>query len=274
MEKIVIESKSIISPVVFLDTAYDRFEYLIEAFANNFDEAIAFFTKNSIKENVITLSQEAIDLTNEFESIFKSTKDKKAKERLLFEYLYTAYPSYSKFCYKTIKAYSLGDLRFDLLTKLETKKISDKEFAVYEQLIDNKILSTYLKIKNSENQELVDLIHTLESDKTNFMSARNKSKTLYTLCYILSDKKEYTLDSFNFTNKDEFVDYVSLVYKTSFNELNKLCKKLMPRRLLDVKLEAWLYSLGYKNELRKFNDKIATNIDSLIDVEEEATEEE
>ena len=43
----------------------------------------------------------------------------------------------------------------------------------------------------------------------------------------------------------------------------------MPRRLLDVKLEAWLYWLGYKDELKRFNDKIATNIDSLIDVVEE-----
>lgn len=269
MNNEVYDEKTVISPINFLGTTYDTFEYLMESFANNFDDAILFFNKNSIVPALINSRQELIDLTIEFEGIIKNTKDKKSKEKLLFEYIYTAYPNYNKFCYKTIKAFSMVDFVYDLNNKLENKKISDKEFNVYEQLIENKILSSYFKIKSETNQEMVDLIDVLENDKTNFMSSRNKTKTFYTLCYILSEKKEFNLDAMTFTTKDEFVEYVEMVYKVSFNELNKLCKKLMPRRLLDVKLEAWLYSLGYKDELKRFNDKIATNIDSLIDVVEE-----
>ena len=263
------DEKTVISPVTFLGFTYETFEHLMEAFANNFDDAIIFFNKNSIIPALSNLPQEIIDLTLEFEGIIKNTKDKKAKDKLLFEYIYSAYPTYNKFCYKTIKAFTMVDFVYDLSNKLENKKISDKEFGVYEQLIENKIISSYFKIKNEENQEMVDLIKVLEDDKTNFMSSRNKTKTFYTLCYILSERKEYTLDAMTFTEKDEFVEYIEMVYKVSFSELNKLCKKLMPRRLLDVKLEAWLYSLGYKEELKIFNDKIATNIDSLIDAVEE-----
>ena len=264
------ETKTIISPVTFLGQSYDVFEYLLEAFANNFDEAVVFFTKNSIISCLTGMPQEKIDVAIEFEAIYKNTKDKKVKDKLLFEFIYTIYPEYTKICFKTIKAYTLYDFVNDLSNKLETKKITDKEFSIYEQLVENRIISSYLKFKQPENQELINSVSELEKDKTNFISSRNKQKTFYTLCYILSERKEYNLDAITFTSKDEFVDYVEMVYKMSFNELNKLCKKLISRRLLDVKLEAWLYSLGYKEELKLFNDKIATNIDSLIDDVEES----
>ena len=82
MNNEVYDEKTVISPINFLGTTYDTFEYLMEAFANNFDDAILFFNKNSIVPALINLRQELIDLTIEFEGIIKNTKDKKAKEKL------------------------------------------------------------------------------------------------------------------------------------------------------------------------------------------------
>ena len=52
---------------------------------------------------------------------------------------------------------------------------------------------------------------------------------------------------------DELIEYIIKVYKVSFDELTKLCRKLMPRRMLDVKLEAWLCALGHYDEVQNFN---------------------
>ena len=52
----------------------------------------------------------------------------------------------------------------------------------------------------------------------------------------------------------KLIEYIIKVYKTSFDELTKLCRKLMPRRMLDVKLEAWLCALGHYNEIVSFQD--------------------
>ena len=112
------DEKTVISPVTFLGLTYETFEHLMEAFANNFDDAILFFNKNSIIPAISNLPQEVIDLTLEFEGIIKNTKDKKAKDKLLFEYIYSAYPTYNKFCYKTIKAFTMVDFVYDLSNKL------------------------------------------------------------------------------------------------------------------------------------------------------------
>ena len=118
-----------------------------------------------------------------------------------------------------------------------------------------KLIQFQILNQHSLQQEVfLNVIRNLEnSSKVNFTNARNKQKTLYTLTYALTGQKEYDLDGVVFKSKDEFIDYVYKVYKTSFDELTKLCKKIMPRRQLDVKLESWLAALGHYDEVINFN---------------------
>ena len=106
---------------------------------------------------------------------------------------------------------------------------------------------------------MIDMIKEIENTfQSELLTNSEKQKNLYTLSYILTGQKEYKIDDQIFNNKDDFINYIVDAYKKSFTDLNKICKTLMPRRNLDVKLEAWLDALGYKNEVNKFIALITT----------------
>ena len=183
--------------------------------------------------------------------IFTSKVD---KDKEFFEFIYTLLPKLDKFYFKGKVFHSIQDLGFTLKDQLDKLKNTDKAFDYYQQLLESKVLSIYLKLKSIEDEKLIELVKNLEnSSKVNFNNTRNKIKTLYTLSYALTGQKEYEIDGVTLTSKEELIQHINKVYKSSFAELTKLCKTLMPRRMLDVKLEAWLCALGHYNEIVSFN---------------------
>ena len=76
------------------------------------------------------------------------------------------------------------------------------------------------------------------------------------MSYALHGQIEYELDGKILKNKDDLIEHISNVYQSSFDELTKLCRKLMPRRTLDVKLESWLCALGHYDEVRSFDQML------------------
>ena len=149
---------------------------------------------------------------------------------------------------------SIQDLGYCLKKQLDTLKSTDKAFDFYEQILESGVLSLYCKLKSIDDEKLLSIVKNLEnSSKINFTNQRNKQKTLYTLSYTLNGQKEYELDGTILKSKEDLIEYITKVYKSSFNDLTKLCRTLMPRRMLDVKLEAWLCALGHYNEVVRFN---------------------
>lgn len=239
-------------PFVYKDKYYTEVDALIEELAKNWDDGIRFLSDKHLSNHFKNINHRYYEICIDYErKIFTSKVD---KDKEFFEFIYTLLPKIEKFYFKGKVFESIQDLGFDLKDKLDNLKINDKKLDLYEKILTSKVLSIYCKIKSIDDEKLLDVIKNLEnSSKVNFDNARNKAKTLYTLSYALHGQKEYDLDGNIFKSKDELIEYIVNVYKTSFDELTKLCRKLMPRRMLDVKLEAWLCALGHYDEIQNFN---------------------
>ena len=176
---------------------------------------------------------------------------------MFFEFIYTLLPKLEKFYFKGKVFESIQDLGFTLKDQLDALKINDKKLDYYQNILESKVLSIYCKLKHIEDEKLLKVIKNLEnSSKVNFDNARNKAKTLHTMSYALHGQIEYELDGKILKNKDDLIEHISNVYQSSFDELTKLCRKLMPRRTLDVKLESWLCALGHYDEVRSFDQML------------------
>lgn len=239
-------------PFVYKDKYYTEVDALIEELAKNWDDGIRFLSDKHLSNHFKNINHRYYEICIDYErKIFTSKVD---KDKEFFEFIYTLLPKLEKFYFKGQVFESIQDLGFDLKDKLDNLKINDKKLDLYEKILTSKVLSIYCKLKSIDDEKLLDVIKNLEnSSKVNFDNARNKAKTLYTLSYALHGQKEYDLDGNIFKSKDELIEYIVNVYKTSFDELTKLCRKLMPRRMLDVKLEAWLCALGHYDEIQNFN---------------------
>lgn len=239
-------------PFVYKDKYYTEVDALIEELAKNWDDGIRFLSDKHLSNHFKNINHRYYEICIDYErKIFTSKVD---KDKEFFEFIYTLLPKIEKFYFKGKVFESIQDLGFDLKDKLDNLKINDKKLDLYEKILTSKVLSIYCKLKSIDDEKLLDVIKNLEnSSKVNFDNARNKAKTLYTLSYALHGQKEYDLDGNIFKSKDELIEYIVNVYKTSFDELTKLCRKLMPRRMLDVKLEAWLCALGHYDEIQNFN---------------------
>lgn len=244
-------------PFVINGQYYTEVDRLIEALALSWKDGIRYLSDKHLSNHFKNINHHYYEITIEFESHFFTQKGKIDKDKEFFTYIYTLLPKLNKFYFKGLVYESIQDVGFTLFDLLDNKKTKDNDFDIYEQMLKSEILSTYCQLKSIEDESLLQLIHNLElSSKINFTTVRNKTQILYALSYVLTGQKEYILDDKVFKDKDDFIDYIHEIYNKSFNDLNQLCKRLMPRRLLDVKLEAWLCSLGYLDAITLFKQKI------------------
>ena len=242
-------------PFVYKDKYYTEVDTLIEVLAKNYDDGIRFLSDKHLSNHFKNINHRYYEICIDFErKIFTSKVD---KDKLFFEFIYTLLPKLEKFYFKGKVFESIQDLGFTLKDQLDALKINDKKLDYYQNILESKVLSIYCKLKHIEDEKLLKVIKNLEnSSKVNFDNARNKAKTLHTMSYALHGQIEYELDGKILKNKDDLIEHISNVYQSSFDELTKLCRKLMPRRTLDVKLESWLCALGHYDEVRSFNQML------------------
>lgn len=239
-------------PFVYKDQYYTEVDSLIEVLATNWNDGVRFLSDKHLSNHFKNINHRYYEICIDFESRFFKGKVDKDKE--FFEFIYTLLPKLEKFYFKGKVFESIQDLGYCLKKQLDTLKSTDKAFDFYEQILESGVLSLYCKLKSIDDEKLLSIVKNLEnSSKINFTNQRNKQKTLYTLSYTLNGQKEYELDGTILKSKEDLIEYITKVYKSSFNDLTKLCRTLMPRRMLDVKLEAWLCALGHYNEVVRFN---------------------
>lgn len=244
-------------PFPFNDTYYTDINSLIDALALSWDKGIRQLRGKHLSNYFKNINHRLYEVTIEFESHFFDDKNNVNNDIEFFKYIYTILPQLDKFYYKGHVYQSIQDVGFTLLDLLDNKKASGKELNIYEEMLENGIFSTYCELKYITDSQLKELLHALEiSSKTTMINARGKNKALYTLCYLLTGQKEYQVDGKTFKTIDEFADYINNTYMRSFAELDKLCKKLIYKRMLDIKLEAWLCSLGHSQAVDMFNQSI------------------
>ena len=126
-------------------------------------------------------------------------------------------------------------------------------YAFWSDILSNGLISSYTKRLMSENKDLIDALKGIESAFKYSKSDRETLIAYYLLGYILSGKKTLIIDKSEFDSVDALAAYMKELLDKSYEEFEKFCHKMIAYDdTLDVQFEAWLISIGKRNELENW----------------------
>ena len=172
------------------------------------------------------------------------------KDDIIFwNLLYKIYPELSGFYWRGQIYESLPALGRDMLEKLWENDKSNYRY--WDSILDNKLLTNYLTIVDSRNEELFAAASALETAHS--LTGRNKRDNLmdyYMMAYLISGQKLLSVGNRKLKNVSELTAYMKTLLDSSYEEFEDFCHSLIDYDdTLDVQLEAWLIALGKRQEL-------------------------
>lgn len=172
------------------------------------------------------------------------------KDDIIFwNLLYKIYPELNGFYWMGQIYESLPALGRDMLEKLWKNDKSD--YTYWDSVLGNKLLTNYLATVKSKNAGLSAAASALETAHS--LSSRSKRDTLmnyYTMAYLLSGQKLFSIGSKQLKNVSELTAHMKTLLDSSYEEFEDFCHTLIDYDdTLDAQLEAWLIALGKRKEL-------------------------
>jgi len=148
---------------------------------------------------------------------------------------------------------ALGRQILEQLRKGDTKQIS-----YYDTIFKSKLLSNYIMLTNPKNAALIDATTGLEGAWIHECSSeRDKLLHLYTVGYMLSGQKLLHIDNLDFRTVGELSAYMKTLLDGSYEAFEEFCHRMIDYGdNLDVQLEAWLLTLGKRNELARWRESL------------------
>lgn len=201
---------------------------LMSAFFKNFNPEIAGYCMDAEEEATRTAGKDDI---------------------IFWDLLYKIYPELNGFYWMGQIYESLPALGRDMLERLW--KNDKTNYAYWDSVLGNKLLTNYLTKVKSKNAGLASASSALEIAHS--LSNRSKRDTLmnyYTMAYLLSGQKLFSVDNKQLKNVSELTAYMKGLLDSSYEEFENFCHKLIDYDdTLDVQFEAWLIALGKRKEL-------------------------
>lgn len=234
----------------FLGQAYKDIPSLITALASNWNDGkkqlyrglLSGFFKNFNPE----IAGYCIDAEEE------ATQTAGKDDVIFWNLLYKIYPELNGFYWLGHIYESLPALGRDMLEKLWKNDKSD--YTYWDSILENKLLTNYLKNIKSKNSDLEKASSALETvHKVGKKSKRDALMNYYTMAYLLSGQKLFNVDNKQLKNVAELSAYMKGLLDSSYDEFEDFCHKLIDYDdTLDVQFEAWLISLGKRKELSEW----------------------
>lgn len=234
----------------FLGQAYKDIPSLITALASNWNDGkkqlyrglLSGFFKNFNPE----IAGYCIDAEEE------ATQTAGKDDVIFWNLLYKIYPELNGFYWLGHIYESLPALGRDMLEKLWKNDKSD--YTYWDSILENKLLTNYLKNIKSKNSDLEKASSALETvHKVGKKSKRDALMNYYTMAYLLSGQKLFNVDNKQLKNVAELSAYMKGLLDSSYEEFEDFCHKLIDYDdTLDVQFEAWLIALGKRKELSEW----------------------
>ncbi|MEG1621388.1 MAG: protein kinase [Oscillospiraceae bacterium] len=201
---------------------------LISAFFKNFNPEIAGYCMDAEEEATKTAGKDDI---------------------IFWNLLYKIYPELNGFYWMGQIYESLPALGRDMLEKLW--KNDKSNYAYWDSILGNKLLTNYLVTVKSNNQNLSGAASALETSHS--VGSKNKRDVLmnyYTMAYLLSGQKLLNIGDKQLKNVSELAAYMKKLLDSSYEEFENFCHEMIDYDdTLDVQLEAWLIAIGKRKEL-------------------------
>lgn len=243
-----------IPPYTFLGQAYKDIPSLITALASNWNDGkkqlyrglLSGFFKNFNPE----IAGYCIDAEEE------ATQTAGKDDVIFWNLLYKICPELNGFYWLGHIYESLPALGRNMLEKLWKNDKSD--YTYWDSILENKLLTNYLKNIKSKNSDLEKASSALETvHKVGKKSKRDALMNYYTMAYLLSGQKLFNVDNKQLKNVAELSAYMKGLLDSSYEEFEDFCHKLIDYDdTLDVQFEAWLIALGKRKELESWKKQL------------------
>ncbi len=213
----------------FNETKYEDMLSLVNAFASDWNGALA-----AIKEEAFT---EFVDgLSEDVAGVVKTSLNDDDENRALFKLLYTINPELP-FCWKGMTFTDLASFADEM------KRADDKE--PYKAVLAEGGMLAYVQFKGADD-DVISNVARLTDDAVNGMDA---AVIAFKLDYLLSGNYAYLMDGIPFTEIDSLTSYIFM----NVSELKELCDEFIH----DPRFFAWLDVLGYADQVAEWRKEIS-----------------
>lgn len=238
----------------FLGQAYKDIPSLITALASNWNDGKKQLYRGLLSGFFKSFNPEVAGYCIDAEE--ESTQTAGKDDVIFWNLLYKIYPDLNGFYWLGHIYESLPALGRDILEKLWKNDKSDHTY--WDSILENKLLTNYLKNIKSKNSDLEKASSALETvHKVGKKSKRDALMNYYTMAYLLSGQKLFNVDNKQLKNVAELSAYMKGLLDSSYEEFEDFCHKLIDYDdTLDVQFEAWLIALGKRKELESWKKQL------------------
>jgi len=244
-----------IAPYLFLEKEYKDIPSLAAALAANWKEGKRQLFRGLLSAHFGTFDPKTAALCLEAEEA--ATRLAGKDDLLFWQFLYKLHPEARSFCWLGQSYESLPALGRDMLERLWKKDKSG--YAYWDSILENKLLTGYLTLAGSQNEDLFAAASALETAHS-FQSKtkRDALQNYYTLAYLLSGQKLYAIGEKRLRTVEELTAFLKEKLDSSYEEFENFCHSLIGYDdTLDVQLEAWLIALGKRTELEAWRVQLS-----------------
>lgn len=236
-----------IPPYTFLGQAYKDIPSLITALASNWNDGKKQLYRGLLSAFFKNFNPEIAGYCMDAEE--EATRTAGKDDIIFWNLLYRIYPELKGFYWMGQIYESLPALGRDMLERLW--KDDKSNYAYWDSILENKLLTNYLLIVKSKNDGLAAALSAFETAH----SLGNRSKhdimmNYYTMAYLLSGQKLFAIGEKRLKNVSELAAHMKGLLDSSYEEFEDFCHSLIDYDdTLDAQFEAWLIALGNRKEL-------------------------
>ena len=235
-----IAAEKTIPTYTFLGQGYKDIPSLVTALASNWNDGKKQLYRGLMSAFFKNFNPEIAGYCMDAEE--EATRIAGKDDIIFWDLLYKIYPELNGFYWMGQIYESLPALGRDMLERLW--KNDPSNYAYWDSILGNKLLTNYLSKVKSKNAGLATA-HSLSN-----RSKRDTLMNYYTMAYLLSGQKLFSIDNKQLKNVSELTAYMKGLLNSSYEEFEDFCHKLIGYDdTLDVQLEAWLIALGKRKEL-------------------------
>ncbi len=171
-----------------------------------------------------------------------------------FRLIYRLDPDTKAFFWKGRRFDSISALGDYILDSMNSGNITD-EFV--SEVLSRKLISAYVGSVSPGDKTLAEAARSLE-DMVKYGGQDERAAMLarYTVGFALSGDKLLHVEDRSFGSVDELVRYMKSLLSEDFTAFERFCGRIIsPDSELDVQFEAWLNSLGKREEVEKWKSQ-------------------
>lgn len=239
----------------FLSRRYQDIPSLITALASNWNDGKKQLYRGFMSAFFKNFNPEIAGYCMDAEE--DATRNAGKEDIIFWNLLYKIYPELNGFYWAGQVYESLQALGCDMLERLWKNDTSN--FAYWNGILKNKLLSSYLTKVKLNNESLAAAISAIETTHAvGKKNQRNELMNYYIMAYLLSDRKIFKIGDKQFKNVTEFAAHMKDLFDSSYEDFEDFSHKMLGfNDTLDVQLEAWLIALGKRKELDSWRRQLS-----------------